>query len=59
MGLSISDLDTIDEATWMDILIINLKKAGIQSGKIKPLPPMAKQSDIDALFSNKGKNANG
>ncbi len=55
MGLSISDLDEMDEATWMDLLIIHLKQVAIQSGKIKPLPPKASKSDIDALFSKKGK----
>lgn len=54
MGLSIGDLDFIDERTWMDMLIIRLKQAGIQSGKIKQLPPKANQSQINELFSKKG-----
>ncbi len=58
MGLSLSDLDEVDEKTWMDLLIIHLRRAAIQSGKIKPLPPKANQSQIDALFS-KGKKSNG
>lgn len=56
MGLSISDLDEMDEATWTDLLIAHLRKIAIQSGKVKPLAPKASQADIDQLFSKKRNN---
>ncbi len=53
MGMTIADLDAMDEGTWVDMLIIFLKKTGIQTGKIKQLPPMASKAQIDELFSKK------